>query len=173
VLGLVVLVCTPAISWLRDSSQREFQSRSSAGAPDLESAAPTFTTTSVPPTSSPPVTTTPVNPVDATVTLAITANRQGNSWSATVTATVIDQHGAPVQGAVITGTWNPVLSGDTSCTAGTNGQCTMTQAGMEARDNKPFIESVSFTVTAVTKSGPGFSYQQTPPPSIGPITRPV
>jgi Flp pilus assembly pilin Flp len=175
ILGLAVLVGVPAINWMQDSSEREFQSRSaSAGAPDLDDVVPTSSsTTTVPSTTTPPSTTTALS-VDATASLAATTNRQGNTWSATVTATVVDQNGVPVSGATVTGAWDPVLSGETSCTTGANGQCTMTQAGMEARDNKPFVAEVSFAITTVTKTAtPGFSYQQSPPPQIGPLVRPT
>ena len=175
IVGLAVLVCVPAITWMQDSTEREFQSRSaSAGAPDLGNVSPTSSpTTTVPTTTTPPSTTTPSSVV-ATASLAATTNRQGNTWSATVTATVVDQNGAPVSGATVTGSWNPVLSGETSCTTQANGQCTMTQAGMEARDNKPFVADVSFEITTVTKTAtPSFSYQQSPPRQIGPLARPT
>ena len=175
ILGLAVLVSVPAINWMQDSSEREFQSRSaSAGAPDLDDVGTTTsTTTTVPSTTTPAPTTTPLS-VDTTASLAATTNRQGNTWSATVTATLVDQNGAPVAGAIVTGAWDPVLSGETSCTTGANGQCTMTQAGMEARDNKPFVAQVSFGITTVTKTATlGFSYQQSPRPEIGPLERPT
>ena len=165
----------PAINWLQDSSEAEFQSRAtSAGAPDLDAVAPTITSTTVPPTTVAPTTAPPDPAIDATASLTATADRQGNSWSATATATIVDQNGQPVAGVLVTGSWEPTLSGETSCTTGSNGQCSMTQAGMEARDNKPFVAEVTFSITAVTKiSAPGFSYSQTPMPSIGPIPRPT
>lgn len=172
-LALVVVVMPPAIRWMNDASKDEFQNRAaSAGAPDLDSSTTTSTTT-IPTTTVQPPPPPPVA-VNATATLSATANRQGNTWSATVTVTIIDQNGQPVQGALVTGTWDPGLSGQTSCSTGANGQCSMTQAGMEARDNKPYVASVEFSASTVTKtSDPNFSYGQTPPPSIGPIDRPT
>ena len=174
-LALVVLTLPPAIGWLKDSSSAEFQSRAtSAGAPDAGVAPPTVSSTTIPATTLAATTTTASLPIDATASLTVTANRQGNSWSATVTVTVVDQSGQPVAGVLVTGAWNPALSGETSCTTAANGQCSMTQAGMEARDNKPFVASVTFSITAVTKSSnPGFSYNQSPIPSVGPIARPM
>ena len=173
-LALVVVFSVPAIQWLHDSSEAEFQGRAaSAGSPDL-SAVATTTTTTVPTTTAPAPTTTTSVAINATASLTATANRQGNTWSATATATVVDQNNQPVQGVVVTGAWSPAISGETSCTTDSNGQCSMTQAGMEARDNKPFVANVTFSVSSVSKvSDPNFSYQQSPMPSIGPIPRPT
>ena len=175
VLALVVMTLPPAIGWLQDSSSAEFQSRAtSAGAPDAGAAPPTVSSTTVPPTTLAATTTTTSPAIDATASLTATANGQGNSWSATATATVVDQNGQPVADVLVTGAWDPALSGETSCTTAANGQCSMTQAGMEARDNKPFVADVTFSITEVTKtSNPGFSYSQSPMPSVGPIARPT
>lgn len=75
----------------------------------------------------------------------------GNNWIATVTITVHDASENPVAGAVVTGAWSAGTNGSGSCTTNTNGQCSITRSGIRNSSN-----SVTFTVTNVTKSG--FSY---------------
>jgi hypothetical protein len=85
------------------------------------------------------------NPTPAPTTLhvadldgsAVLVGTKGN-WQATVTATVRDTGGNPVQGATLNGTWG-------SCTTDGLGQCSLDSA--EMRKNK---SSVTLTVEDVT-----------------------
>jgi hypothetical protein len=74
----------------------------------------------------------------------------GNTWNATITITVHDAAHLPVSGAVVTGSWSSGASGSGSCTTNASGQCSV------SKNVRNSSNSVTFTVTNVTKSG--FSY---------------
>ncbi len=67
-----------------------------------------------------------------------------NTWKATVTITVHNSSHAPVNGAVVTGSWSGGFSGSASCTTDSSGQCSV-MTGNIAKKNG----SVTFTVTGV------------------------
>jgi hypothetical protein len=63
-------------------------------------------------------------------------------WRARVLVKVVDQHGHPVQGAVVTGAWPNGTT--TTCTTGSAGTCTI---GRKLASSK---RSILFTVKGVT-----------------------
>lgn len=71
-----------------------------------------------------------------------------NKWTATVTIKVVDQSGAPVSGAVVTGGWSAGYTGTGTCTTTTAGTCSVTTGSM-----KLTVTSVTFTVNGVTGTG--------------------
>jgi len=75
------------------------------------------------------------------------APAKGGNWVATATTTVTSA-GAPLQGAVVTGTWDGGSAG--SCTTGTDGTCSL------SKNMNKKVASVTFQVTGVTLSG--YSY---------------
>lgn len=68
-----------------------------------------------------------------------TGNKTG--WKATVTITL---H-VPVLGAKVSGNWSDGYSGNSSCTTGTNGKCSVTSGNIPKRKS-----SAKFTITNVT-----------------------
>lgn len=105
----------------------------------------------------PPPTPTPV-PTQAPSTLHLnklagsSANVNNNFWRATMTVTVHDGNHNPLSGAVVSGNWSGGTSGSTSCTTGSNGQCTMTK-----NLSKRAASSATYTITNITKSGYSYS----------------
>ena len=73
----------------------------------------------------------------------------GKNWTAKVTIRVHNgTHGA-VSGVVLTGVWSNGASGSASCTTAANGSCTVQSAKL----SRTAVASVTFTVTAATRSG--------------------
>lgn len=72
-------------------------------------------------------------------------------WTATVTVKVVDNTGAAVLGAVVTGAWSGGYVGTGTCTTGSTGTCSMVTGSM-----KLTATSVTYTVNNVTASG--FTY---------------
>lgn len=75
--------------------------------------------------------------------------RTNNRWQAKVTITVHDAAHGPLSGVQVSGTRSAGVSGSTSCTTATNGQCTVTSPSM----SRARTASVTFTVNNLTKSG--------------------
>jgi hypothetical protein len=73
------------------------------------------------------------------------------SWTATVTITAHDATEAPLAGVLVSGNWTGGATGAASCTTGSTGFCEVRKTNL-----KPSVSSVSFTVTAASKSG--YSY---------------
>ncbi len=73
-----------------------------------------------------------------------TTNR--NKWSATVTIKVVDQNGAAVSSATVSGSWSGAKTGTATCTTGSSGTCSVTASNMSGT-------SVTFTVTNLSKTG--------------------
>jgi hypothetical protein len=71
-----------------------------------------------------------------------------NRWNATVTVKVLDQNGAPVSGATVSGTWSNGTSGGGNCTTNASGLCSITRLNIRNQSN-----SVTFTVTNISKAG--------------------
>jgi serine protease len=69
-------------------------------------------------------------------------------WTATVTVKVLDNNGAAVSGAVVTGTWSGGYAGIGTCTTGSTGTCSMVTGSM-----KLTATSVTYTVSNVALSG--------------------
>lgn len=89
-----------------------------------------------------------VHVADLDATKAIARNK----WTATVTVKVVDNTGALVPGAVITGSWGGGYVGAGTCTTGATGTCSIVTRSM-----KLTVTSVTFTVANVTASG--FTYE--------------
>ena len=81
-----------------------------------------------------------------------TATVRGNSsqWAVTVTVTVVDQAGAPVSGATVTGAWSGAVAGISIGMTGSDGKVTLVSS------NSKTSTSMTFTVTNITHSS--FSY---------------
>jgi len=69
------------------------------------------------------------------------------SWTARVTAQVVDQNGTPVGNATVSGSWTRA-SGARSCTTGSDGRCTLSSNGISW-----WTSSVAFSVTGINASG--------------------
>ena len=69
---------------------------------------------------------------------------KGNTWTALITITVHDANHAPLAGATVSGSWS-LGSAGSSCTTGSNGQCTVSRSGISKR-----AVSVTFIVNDVT-----------------------
>jgi uncharacterized protein with LGFP repeats len=78
--------------------------------------------------------------------LATSGNR---TWSAAVTALVVDDAGAAFAGATVAGTWSTGAS--SSCTTGAGGTCSVSLAGLKSRTT-----AATFTVSSI--SAPGRAY---------------
>jgi PKD repeat protein len=78
--------------------------------------------------------------------LAATTTSARNTWTATVTIHVVDQHG-PVGGVSVTGTWS-AGSGGTSCTTDGSGNCLVTSSSLNKKTT-----TVTYAVTGLTKVG--------------------
>lgn len=67
-------------------------------------------------------------------------------WKATITITLHDANDGPVSsGATVSGSWSGGYSGNSSCTIGANGQCSVTSGTIPKRKS-----SATFTITNVT-----------------------
>jgi hypothetical protein len=75
------------------------------------------------------------------------SNREGPTWTATVTIKVVDNLGSPVSGATVKGDWSGAYAGLGSATTDENGRCQMTTGNIPNRD-----QTVTFTVTGITNS---------------------
>lgn len=53
------------------------------------------------------------------------AVRVGNKWQATVTITVLNSNGQPVENATVSGTWSGGFKGQASCVTSSNGSCSV------------------------------------------------
>jgi len=143
--------------------------------PECSGGGPTPTPTPTGPTPTPSLTPTPTNtPVGPTPTPTKTPRGTatatpaggtmhvgdldgssvsgGSTWNATVTITVHDASENPVAGAVVTGSWSAGTTGSGTCTTNASGQCSITKTGIRNTSN-----SVTFTVTNVTKSGSSYN----------------
>jgi PKD repeat protein len=78
--------------------------------------------------------------------LAATTTSARNTWTATVTIHVVDQHG-PVGGVSVAGTWS-AGSGGTSCTTNSAGDCLVTSSSLNKKTT-----TVTYAVTGLTKVG--------------------
>lgn len=151
----------------------DFSSREGSNAPELVietegSGSPTATPvppteTPIPPTAtSPGPTNTPVPPTATSVPPTPTNTpvagsemqvgdldgdneRNGRTWTAIVTITIVDDNGAGVSGATVEGDWD--LGGTDSCVTDGSGSCDISLSGL-TRQQSP----VEFTVTDVTGS---------------------
>ena len=65
-------------------------------------------------------------------------------WSASVTATVIDDHGNPVSYATLSGNWSGAASEAASCVTNSSGQCSVSVSNMNTRNS-----SVTFAVSNI------------------------
>jgi hypothetical protein len=81
--------------------------------------------------------------------------------------TVHDGNHVAVSGAVVTGNWSGGASGSTSCTTGSNGQCSMTK-----NLSKRAAGSATYTVTNITKSGYTYSSAGNDVPASVTMARP-
>jgi hypothetical protein len=78
--------------------------------------------------------------------LAATTTSARNTWTATVTIHVVDQHG-PVGGVSVAGAWS-VGSGGTSCTTNSAGDCLVASSSLNKKTT-----TVTYAVTGLTKVG--------------------
>lgn len=76
------------------------------------------------------------------------ANSNGGSWSATVVITVRDNTGAAVSGATVSGSFD--VGGNTGCTTGASGACSVTSNELRKKD----ASTITFTVSGVSGSLP-------------------
>jgi subtilisin family serine protease len=76
------------------------------------------------------------------------ATRASRSWTAQVGVLVVDQDGAAVAGATVSGKWTGGAKGSGSCITLTNGLCTIAKSSISLSKT-----SITFTVTSVTKTG--------------------
>jgi subtilisin family serine protease len=70
------------------------------------------------------------------------------SWKATVTISVVDESGVPVEGAVVSGAWSGGYTGTATCTTGAAGTCSVVTGNMKTTKS-----SATFTVSDVSASG--------------------
>jgi hypothetical protein len=76
------------------------------------------------------------------------ASKTSRRWTAQVLVLVLDQRGLPVAGVTVNGTWSGAAKGGGSCITTAGGSCTIAKSDLSLA--KP---SITFTVTAVAKSG--------------------
>lgn len=149
-----------------DNQFIDLSSRESNDAPELiiettGSGGGDPTATPVPPTATPDPTETPSPEPTATNTPQPSGDemqvgdldgnnpRNGRFWDAVVTITIVDDNGAGVSGATVSGDWAVEGSSadSVSCTTDGSGVCTVTLGSLTRQDN-----DASFTVTNVTGS---------------------
>jgi hypothetical protein len=74
---------------------------------------------------------------------------KGNKWIATINVTVHDAGSAdghqPIQGILVSGSWNGGASGEGSCITEADGQCSIDKNNL-----KPNVSSVNFTVNSLS-----------------------
>ena len=73
----------------------------------------------------------------------------GKNWTAKVTIRVHNATHGAVSGVVLTGVWSNGATGSASCTTAANGSCTVQSPKL----SRTAVASVTFTVTAATRSG--------------------
>lgn len=73
------------------------------------------------------------------------ATSLGNTWTATITITVVDALGKPVSDATVTGSWSQGTLASGSCPTNSAGQCSVTSGSIAKRQG-----SVTFSVTGIT-----------------------
>ena len=83
---------------------------------------------------------------------------RGNKWRADVSITVLDDLGAPVAGADVSGTWSNGANGSANCTATGSGLCTVSKGGLKSN-----VSSVTFSVTGISGSLTYDQYGNTDP----------
>ncbi|HEY4668733.1 MAG TPA: S8 family serine peptidase [Tepidiformaceae bacterium] len=105
----------------------------------------------------------PGSPVMGAELEGSSALSSGRNWAGTVTATVTSG-GAPLAGAVVTGTWewNGGSTATSSCTTGSDGVCSV------SRKFNGNVSSATFTVTGVVLSG----YQYDGGPDSAVVSKP-
>ena len=91
------------------------------------------------------------------------------NWTAQVLVLVLDQFGLPVAGATVNGTWSGAAKGGGSCITTAGGVCTIAKSRLSLAK-----ASVTFTVTAVAKSGAAYDGTKNadadqPPDSTGTV----
>lgn len=146
-MALLVVVSLGVIQNMEDDGGSKVASRSnSIGEPtesnDLPSGGTTLPTT-------PPPTTPPSGPITIHVgeLSGSTATPQAN-WTATVTITVRDADGDPVQGATVTGEWSVPGGGTTCSPTDADGQCSITSVAMK-RTGTGSVPSITFTIVSL------------------------
>jgi subtilisin-like proprotein convertase family protein len=125
--------------------------------PPTDTPPPPPTDTPPPPPTNTPVPPTPTNtPVPPTPTatpgatslhvadLDGTSINNGGTWTAVVTILVVDNNGAPVQGATVSGNWSNGATGSAVCVTDSSGTC-----DVAASDIPKKIKEVAFTVSDV------------------------
>ncbi len=70
---------------------------------------------------------------------------KASNWTATVTITIRDDQGSPVQGATVTGSFSPTGGSNRTCLTDGLGRCAITSGSMNGKRTP----SVTFTVTGV------------------------
>ena len=83
---------------------------------------------------------------------------RGNKWRADVSITVLDDLGAPVAGADVSGAWSNGANGSANCTTTGSGLCTVSKGGL-----KNNVSSVTFSVTGISGSLTYDQYGNTDP----------
>lgn len=68
-----------------------------------------------------------------------------SGWTASITITVDDENHKPVSGATVSGVWSGGFNGNSSCSTGVTGQCSVTSGNIAKRKG-----SATFTVSSVT-----------------------
>ena len=110
------------------------------------------------PVSATPSAAPPSRPMTITLTGSSTSKPKG-LWTATVTATAVDDTGAAVPGATVSHRWDSGTMG--SCTTGPAGDCSVSQ------DSTKQQSAVTYTVTGATPPDSTVTYTlPDPPPSL-------
>lgn len=72
------------------------------------------------------------------------SQRNGPTWTATVTVILHDENEAPIENTTVAGVWSIVVSGsETSCVTDPTGTCTMTTGSIRNRDGSAITLDVS------------------------------
>lgn len=170
-IALVLVVSLSAIGAVEDSSADRLDERAGGvGDPDgLLSATSSSSTSSSSssssssiPTGATSTTLPPSEDMSLADAIGSSAQVDKNSWSATVTISVVDADGDPVEGVLITASWaggsgNP----STSCTTGTNGQCFVTRTSISENQ-----DTVTLTISQVERDGFAWNQGGTFPPEV-------
>ena len=162
-ISLIVLALIGSIEALNDWSAEELDDRSSSiGSPDLdETGNPAPPPSTQPPTSDP----NPPPPPESVITVSLDedTDRQGQEWSASVTATALDELPRVRESVLVQAQWTSTAPGfvpvTIQCTTNLNGDCTMTIRSL-SRGSVPDV-----TLTVLQVSGPGVL--------IGPLPAPI
>jgi Flp pilus assembly pilin Flp len=182
VVALIVVASVGTIQWWQDESEDNFARRTdSAGAPDLPTGATvpsTTVTTSTPTTAAPTTSTVATQVVDVESITPFAGPDGNNDWLARMTVLLHDQSEGNVANAVISATWVKTFQDASTqtvtatCTSQTDGTCVFELQDMEARDNKNYVDHVTFTITSVTRSSPPLSYTLPSPAPSSTASRP-